>query len=105
VVLVGATGMFGARLAARLATWPQLDLVLAARSAEPLEALRARLAAASQAAISTAAVDRDEPRTVVALQPWAVIETAGPFQGATFALAQAVIEAGAHWIDLADARD
>jgi Domain of unknown function (DUF4166)/Semialdehyde dehydrogenase, NAD binding domain len=105
VVLVGATGMFGARLAARLATWPQLDLVLAARSAGPPDALRARLeAAGARAALSAAVVDRDRPQTVMALAPWAVIDAAGPFQGATYALAQAVLEAGAHWIDLADAR-
>ncbi len=106
VVLVGATGMFGARLAARLATWRELDLVLAARTAAPLEALRARLAAAgAQAALSTAVVDREQPQTVAALKSWAVIDAAGPFQGAGYGLALAAVEAGAHWIDLADARD
>jgi Domain of unknown function (DUF4166)/Semialdehyde dehydrogenase, NAD binding domain len=106
VVLVGATGVFGARLAARLAQRPGLDLVLAARSAVSLEALKTRLqAAGAQAALSVAVVDREEPQTVVALQPWAVIDAAGPFQGAIYGLAQEVIEAGAHWIDLADARD
>lgn len=106
VVLVGATGMFGARLAARLAGWPELDLVLAARTQAPLEALRARLAAAgAKASLSTAVVDRGKPGTVTALAPWAVINSAGPFQGAGYELARAVIDAGAHWIDLADARN
>jgi hypothetical protein len=105
VVLVGATGMFGARLAARLAGWAELELVLAARRRGPLEALRARLAPRAQAELDTAVVDCARPESVVALAPWAVIDASGPFQGASYALARAVIEAGAHWIDLADARD
>jgi hypothetical protein len=106
VVLVGATGMFGARLAARLARWPGLELVLAARTAAPLEAMRARLAmAGAQATLSVAVADRTRPATVTDLAPWAVIDAAGPFQGASYELTRAVIQAGAHWIDLADARD
>ena len=31
VVLIGASGMFGARMAARLARWPDIELVLAGR--------------------------------------------------------------------------
>jgi hypothetical protein len=106
VVLVGATGVFGGRLAARLARWPELDLVLAARTAGPLEAMRDQLAAAgARAALGAAVVDRGEPGSVTTLAPWAVIDAAGPFQGASYALARAVVEAGAHWIDLADGRD
>jgi hypothetical protein len=104
VVLVGATGVFGARLAARLATWPELDLVLVARRPEPLEGLRARIAAGAKAAISVARADRTHPDEIVALAPWAVIDAAGPFGQPDFQLARAVIEAGAHWIDLADSR-
>lgn len=105
VVLVGATGMFGDRLAARLARWPELELVLAARTPASLEALRARLAGGAPAAQSIAVVDRGKPETITALAPWAVIDAAGPFLGASYALPRAVIEAGAHWIDLADGRD
>ena len=105
VVLLGATGMFGQRLAEHLATWSDLELVLAARSAGPLADLQDRLAAkGAVAAISTAVADRDRPATLVALSPWALIDAAGPFQGAGYDLARAAVEAGAHWIDLADAR-
>ena len=106
VVLIGATGMFGRRMAARLALWPELDLVLAGRRSEPLAALSAELAAAGGLArVSLAVLDRDRPSEVLAQAPWAVIDAAGPFQGAGLELAHAVIDAGAHWIDLADARD
>lgn len=97
--------MFGTRLAARLARWPELELVLAARRAGPLEALKARLAPGAKAAIGVAVVDCARPQSVVALAPWAVIDASGPFQGASYELARAVIDAGAHWLDLADARD
>ena len=56
--------------------------MLAARSAGPLEALRARLeAAGATAALSTAIVDRERPQTVVTLAPCAVIDAAGPATG------------------------
>jgi hypothetical protein len=106
VVLIGAAGMFGRRMAARLALWPELELVLAGRRPEPLAALIAELqAAGGPARLSLAILDRDHPSEVLAQTPWAVVDAAGPFQGAGFDLAQAVIDAGAHWIDLADARD
>jgi hypothetical protein len=106
VVLIGASGVFGARMAARLALWPGIELVLAGRRAEPLVALQAELAAAGAAAeLSVATLDRQRPSEVAALSPWAVVDAAGPFQGASYDLARSVIEAGAHWVDLADARD
>ena len=40
-----------------------------------------------------------------ALRADLVIDAAGPFQGADLRFARAVIEAGAHYLDLADARD
>jgi len=39
------------------------------------------------------------------LSPWLVIDASGPFQSANYDLARAAIGLGAHWIDLADARD
>jgi short-subunit dehydrogenase len=79
----------GRRQAARLATWPELDLVLVARRPEPLEGLRARIAAGAKAAISVARADRTHPDEIVALAPWAVIDAAGPFGQPDFQLARA----------------
>ncbi len=42
---------------------------------------------------------------LLAIKPWLVIDASGPFQGSDFELAKAALESGAHWIDLADARD
>jgi hypothetical protein len=50
-----------------------------------------------------AVIDRRKPG-LDALRPWLVIDAAGPFQGSGYELARAAIRAGAHYVDLADAR-
>lgn len=102
VLLVGATGAFGSRLAALLARQPDLHLILAARRRAPLDALRKSLGA--HADVSVALLDRERP-DLAGLAPWLVVDAAGPFQGGDYALARAALSAGAHYIDLADARD
>ncbi len=101
ILLIGASGVFGERLAALIARWPDVTLVLAARREAPLQALRARLGGGN---IEAAAFDRDHPERLAALSPWAVVDAAGPFQGAGYGLALAAVNAGAHYVDLADGR-
>jgi hypothetical protein len=101
ILLVGATGAFGARLARMLARW-DVDLILAARHAGPLEDLRRTLD--GPARIEIAVLDRAAPR-LTALRPWAVVDAAGPFQTGGLALARAAIAAAAHYVDIADGRD
>lgn len=102
IVLVGASGVFGARLAAMIARWPDVVLVLAARRREPLEALRERLQ--GPATIEIATFDRNAPEDLTALAPFAVVDAAGPFQTSDLRLAKAALGAGAHYVDLADGR-
>lgn len=106
IVLVGASGVFGRRLAAMIARWPDVVLVLTARDLVRLEALAAELARARPAAkIEVARLDRLDPTNLPALGAWAVVDAAGPFQGQDHAFPRAVLAARAHYIDLADARD
>ena len=106
IVLVGASGVFGQRLAGMIARWPDVVLVLAARTLAPLEALVADLARIKPAAkIEVARLDRLNPDGLAALGPWAVVDAAGPFQGQDHAFPRAVLRARAHYLDLADARD
>lgn len=98
VILVGATGAFGERLARMLATWPQVELVLAARGVARAEAL------ARELGCQAIGFDRDHPENLRSLRPWAVIDAAGPFQQGNFGLAHAALTAGAHYIDIADGR-
>lgn len=106
IVLIGASGVFGGRLAAMIARWPDVVLVLTARRRPPLNALAETLRRkGARARIETAVLDRDAPGGLLALSPFAVIDAAGPFQGGDHRLARAALQAGAHVIDLADARD
>ncbi|MBO9709923.1 MAG: DUF4166 domain-containing protein [Caulobacter sp.] len=106
ILLVGASGVFGRRLAAMIARWPDVELVLAARTAAPLEALAAELrAGGALAQLRAARLDRTDADGLSALAPFAVVDAAGPFQGQDHAFPRAVLAAGAHYLDLADARD
>jgi saccharopine dehydrogenase-like NADP-dependent oxidoreductase len=57
--------------------------------------------------VSIALLDRERASAadVAMLNAFCVVDAAGPFQGQTPDFARAVIEAGAHYVDLADARD
>ncbi|KRA64596.1 saccharopine dehydrogenase [Caulobacter sp. Root656] len=106
IVLVGASGVFGQRLAAMIARWPDVILVLAARDRVRLEALAAELAKTKPAAkIEIARLDRLDPKDLADLGAWALVDAAGPFQGQDHAFPRAVLAARAHYLDLADARD
>lgn len=105
VVLLGATGVFGSRIAARLAHDERFELVLAGRRPQPLDDLRASI---GDARVRTQAMDAEAPgfpSALAALAPQLVIHTAGPFQGQDYRVAQACIDAGSDYIDLADGRE
>ena len=107
VLLIGATGVFGRRLAAHLSAFEGVRLVVTSRAAERAEELAASLnaRAGSRGAVGAALDTRgDLPAQLAALSPWVVVDTSGPFQGADYRVPAAALAAGAHYIDLADAR-
>lgn len=107
VLLIGAAGVFGSRLAEGLAR-SGFDLTLAGRSRSRAEALADRLRAAwPQVRIDSLALDTAQVTPDV-LRAWGgelVVDAAGPFQGAEPVVARAAVAAGLHYVDLADARD
>jgi hypothetical protein len=108
VLLIGATGVFGSRLAAMLSAMPGIELILAARGQGALNALKRRLEVqGAVAALTVQVFDRRHIQALSALgdiRPWLVIDAAGPFQDSDYDLAQAAVNSCAHYIDLADAR-
>lgn len=100
VLLIGGYGGFGARLARRLAGdgW---QVLVAGRSAAKAQALAAGLPGAAGIAFDR---DGDCAAQLAALGPDLVIDAAGPFQDAGYALARACIGAGCPYLDLADGR-
>jgi saccharopine dehydrogenase-like NADP-dependent oxidoreductase len=104
VVIIGATGVFGSRVARRLAHDDRFGLVLAGRRRAPLETLREQI---GDAAIELAELDVSGDGFAAALarlQPQLVIHTAGPFQGQDYQVAEACIACGSDYVDLADGR-
>lgn len=103
VLVVGGTGAFGARLVAGLHKTTDLEIVIAGRDLERATAAAAALGKRARALrLDAGRVAADELR---ASNAFAVVDAAGPFQGAGYELARAAIGAGLHYIDLADGRD
>ena len=103
VLLLGATGLFGGHLARQLSARDDIALTIAGRSVSTLAPLAAELGA------SSLVLDRTDPTAVRGsleqLRPYAVIDCTGPFQNygaAPYAFAEAVLNAGAHYLDIAD---
>jgi len=107
ILLVGATGVFGDRLARQLAAMPGVALTVTSRDAARAESLAAKLRDdGAVAEVKALPLDNraDLPK-LASLAPWLVIDASGPFQGGDYSIARASLEAGAHYLDLADARD
>lgn len=106
VLVIGATGEFGSRLARGLAGFSGTELVVTARDAGRARDFAQVLSGQTgNSAITGIAFTRarDEAAVFSALKPALVIDASGPFQTARFDTARAAIAYGAHWIDLADA--
>jgi len=104
VLLLGAYGFFGSRIAAGLARNPRVQLILAGRDLAKATALAYQLGLSAD---SARRVDADEARLGLLLRKLGVnvlIHTAGPFQGQDYHVARAAIEARCHYLDLADSR-
>lgn len=104
VVLIGATGVFGSRIARRLAGDARFALVLAGRRRSPLEALQRALGDGSVEIAEVDVLHRDLHAQVASLQPDLVVHAAGPFQRRDYRVAEACLACGSHYVDLADGR-
>jgi saccharopine dehydrogenase-like NADP-dependent oxidoreductase len=107
VLLIGGTGVFGRRLATHLGGISGLDLVIASRNEAKSRDVAAAIAASPDTTVSGIGLDHrnDLDARLKALAPWLVIDASGPFQGAGYDVSRAALSAGAHVVDLADARD
>ncbi|AXK71003.1 saccharopine dehydrogenase [Lysobacter sp. TY2-98] len=107
ILLIGAYGQFGSRIAEALAR-DDVDLLLAGRDLARAQALADRVGAAGGARLIPTRLDVESPHLVddiAALAPTLLIHTAGPFQRRDYRVADAAIAVGAHYIDLADGRE
>jgi short subunit dehydrogenase-like uncharacterized protein len=103
VLILGGYGYFGKRIA-HLLTRHNVPVIIAGRDAEKVGILARTLPAGLA---ETAVFDARQTLSaqLKALSPTVVINTCGPFQTSDYAVAETCIRHGAHYIDLADARD
>lgn len=99
LLIIGASGVFGSRLAERLALERGLAMTLAGRNRSPLERLARRIGAG---AVRTLDRDKVSARDLAGYD--LVVDAAGPFQDSDTALIDACIDAGVDYLDLADGR-
>lgn len=104
VAIIGGYGNFGTHVARNLAGDPAIQLILAGRSLATARSAAAALGAANPA--EAGAYDlAGPPEALAALRPDIVINMVGPYNGQSYAVAEAAIACGAHYCDIADARE
>lgn len=104
VLVLGGYGFFGHRICASLAGDPSIRLLVGGRHrARALETAR-KLGLGAGQALAIDANHSDFGRLLKESGAEILIHTAGPFQQQDYRVARAAIEAGCHYIDLADGR-
>ncbi len=104
MLLLGAYGFFGSRIAARLVRNPRVQLVLAGRDLQKATELAYQLGLSADHARCIDATDSRLAGQLRKLGIQLLIHTAGPFQEQSYGVAKAAIDAGCHYLDLADGR-
>jgi hypothetical protein len=98
IVVVGGAGNFGARILRALRDDPNIELLVAGRRI---------ISVPGAEDVPGVLIDIDEASFAQALKvlcPGLVIHCVGPFQGQDYRVANAALDAGAHYLDLADGR-
>ena len=107
VLIVGASGTFGSRLARLLARRQMFRMSLGGRDESKVKALQAELREIDpQGEYAFVRIDRTSAGADLLREIgcWIVVDCAGPFQGSGTALIEAAIAARCNYIDLADSR-
>jgi hypothetical protein len=100
VLLIGASGVFGSRLAELAAREQAVHLTLAGRDGAALEALAARIGGPA-----IMVLNRDRITALDLINYDLIVDAAGPFQASHTRVVEAAIAARKHYIDLADGRE
>ncbi len=107
VLILGGYGTFGSRIAKRLCA-KNIHVIINGRHSHKAESLQSTILSQQvDARVSVACFDvkTDLKSQLTELSPQLVIHTCGPFQGQNTNIAETIITAGIHYIDLADGRD
>jgi hypothetical protein len=106
VIVLGGYGQFGRRIVEALAEDAALDVIVAGRDGARAEALCRALRATACASLQSETIDIEcgFAAALARVRPGLVVHAAGPFQQRGHDVARATLDAGAHYVDLADGR-
>lgn len=104
VLIIGGYGNFGGMIAHALAGEQNIRLLIAGRSRQKAEAFIQAMKAANAPEAWELDISGDIGAAFAMARPDIVIHTCGPYQHQNYAVAEAAITQGAHYIDLADGR-
>lgn len=109
ILIIGGYGNFGRFISSSLALENNIQVIIAGRSLEKAQLLATELGSKSETVNKPEAVCVDITNkfseALTTITPDIVIHTSGPFQAQAYSVAECCIEAGVHYIDLADARE
>lgn len=105
VLIIGGYGNFGSFIARRLARDDNVQLIIAGRSLSNAKNFASSLYAQRSAEAGQLDINAGLSASLALLKPDIVIHTSGPFQSQGYEVANACIECGCHYIDLADGRE
>lgn len=104
ILVLGGYGFFGHRISAALASTASVRALVGGRDLERARAASRAMGLPVENAVALDAHGSRLADVLRRLQVDVLIHTAGPFQGQDYSVARAAIEAGCHYIDLADGR-
>lgn len=102
VLVLGGYGNFGAIIARKLVSVPNVEVIIAGRRLAHAQSFAQSIGAQALHIDSEAA---DLPQKLVQANVDLLIATVGPFQTQNYNVAAAAIAAGIHYVDIADARE
>jgi hypothetical protein len=105
VLIIGGYGNFGSYIARSLADDADIALIVGGRSLAKAQQFAGGLTARHRVEAAALDIHGDLAARLAELRPDLVIHTTGPFQNQSYAVAEACIAQGCHYLDLADARD
>lgn len=104
VAIIGGYGNFGSHVARKLADHADIQLIIAGRSLEKAKRFISGLEATNPPEAVVYDM-RGSPEALAKLRPDLVLNMVGPYNGQSYAIAEASIACEAHYCDIADARD
>jgi len=103
-MVLGGYGFFGSRICTTLAQSPSVRLLIGGRDRARGSQAAQKMNLSPEQGVRVDANDIDLARRLSQMRVDTLVNTAGPFQGQNYAVARAAIDAGCHYIDLADGR-